>query len=103
MTQSHKNISLDERKFALEERRVALEEQKAALEDQVRRGELNIKAREISWSSKFFSPLTTTLLAGILTLAGSVAGTLLQGRQTLQLELQKFETSRNLEKREIRI
>src|SRR5205823_3055810 len=35
--------------------------------------------------------------AGILTLAASAVGTLLQGNQTLKLEREKFETSRSLE------
>jgi hypothetical protein len=64
----------------------------------LRRLDLEIKGRESGWSSKYFTPLTTTLLAGILTLAGSVVGTIIQGRQTLQLEEGKFQSSRNLEK-----
>jgi len=57
---------------------------------------------------RLFSPLTATLLAGILTIAGSVTATLLQARstrdaavlqaeQTIILERQKFEATEKLE------
>jgi hypothetical protein len=83
--------------LAIEERKLFLDERKSDYDMDLRRRELEIKQRESGWASKFFSPLTTTLLAGVLTLAGSVVGTVMQGRQTLQLEEQKFKTTKALE------
>ena len=83
--------------FALEERRLALEEQKWKDEIALRKLELEAKARESDWTARLFSPLMTTLFAGILTVAGSVAATLLQGSNTLQLEREKFESTKKLE------
>jgi hypothetical protein len=50
---------------------------------------LDIKAREANWTSRIFSPLTTTLLAGILALGASASGAFLQGREPLLLEREK--------------
>jgi len=73
----------------LDERRLELEIIKTQHDYELRKLELAIKQRETGWGSRLFSPLTTTLLAGILTLAATSVGTLLQGRQTLQLEAEK--------------
>jgi hypothetical protein len=83
-------ISLDERKLALEARKIEGE-----LE--IRGQELQAKVAENSWLTKLASPLTTTVIAGVLTLAASVAGTLFQGRQTLNLEREKFRFSKDLD------
>jgi len=55
-------ISLDERKLALEARKIEGE-----LE--IRGQELQAKVAENSWLTKLASPLTTTVIAGVLTLA----------------------------------
>jgi hypothetical protein len=81
----------------LEDRRLALEERKWASESALRKLELDIKARESGWTARLVSPLTATLFAGILTIAGSVAATLLQGANTLQLETEKFKATEKLE------
>jgi hypothetical protein len=83
---------------SLEDRRLELEKRKFVADTRLRRLELELRRGESGWSSKFFTPLTTTLLAGILTLAGSVVGTIMQGRQTIELEERKFQFSQNLEK-----
>jgi hypothetical protein len=82
---------------SLEERRMALEELTAQRDYELRVRELDVKRSESSWMSRLFTPLTTTIFAGILTLAASVAGTLMQGRSTLALEREKFESTRKLE------
>jgi hypothetical protein len=74
-----------------------LEERKWADEVDLRRAELDIRRKETNWLSKFFSPLTTTLLAGILTLAASAIGALIQGNNGLTLEREKFVSSKELE------
>jgi Caspase domain len=89
--------ALDERRLAIEERKLLLDERKFEADIELRKHELAIKGQESGWPSRFFTPLTTTLLAGVLTLAGSVVGTLLQGRQTLELEERKFGATRDLE------
>lgn len=81
----------------LEERRLALEELKAQREYELRKLEIELKGKESGWLSKFASPLTTTILAGVLTLAGSVVGSLVQGQNTLQLEREKFQASEKIE------
>jgi GH24 family phage-related lysozyme (muramidase) len=58
--------------------------------------ELQAKLKEGGWSDRI-SPLTTTLMAGVLTIAGSVVATFLQGQNTLQLERQKFESNKKIE------
>jgi hypothetical protein len=60
------------------------EERKWEDEIGVRRAELEIKKRENNWLSKF-TPLTTTLMAGVLTLAGSAVAAWIQGSNTLAL------------------
>jgi hypothetical protein len=75
----------------------SFEERKWQDELKVRLAELEIRRQDNSWLSKFFSPLTTTLLAGVLTLAASAIGALIQGGSTLQLEREKFDSSRQLE------
>src|SRR5215470_5791731 len=82
---------------AVEERKLALEERKWSDESELRKQELQMKQRESGWFSRLFSPLTTTLIAGILTLAASALGALLQGRNTLELEREKFAFSQQLE------
>jgi hypothetical protein len=74
---------------ALEERRLALEERKWDDEVRLRESEIKVKERESSWTTKLFSPLTATLLAGIATVIGSVVATLMQNSQSLTLERQK--------------
>lgn len=98
MVEQSTDRTLEERKLALDEERLAREKRQSEIDNGFRERELVLKEKESGWASRFFSPLTTTLLAGILTLAGSVAGTLLQGRQTLKLEEAKFQTTRNLER-----
>jgi hypothetical protein len=82
MTEEPQHGSLDERKLTLEER-------KLDSEIEFRRLEYEAKTKESGWLAKLFTPLTTTILAGIVTVAGTVAGTLLQGRNSLQLEREK--------------
>jgi hypothetical protein len=73
----------------LEARRLALEERKFDEERRLRDLDVAAKQRESSWIGRLFSPLTTTLMAGILTIAGTATATLLQGRSTLRLEAEK--------------
>lgn len=89
----------DESAPALEVRRVALEELKAQHEYELRTRELDLKRAESGWGSRLFTPLTTTIFAGILTLAASVVGTLLQSSNALDLERQKFVANKDLELR----
>ena len=87
---------------ALEERKLSLDERRLDSENEFRRLELELKTREGSWLNKLGSPLTTTVIAGILALAASAVGALLQGRQTLDLERQKFQFAKeqDLQKQE---
>jgi len=82
---------------ALEERRLALEELKAQHDYELRARELDLKRSESGWISRLFTPLTTTVFAGILTFAASAVGTLIQSRNALDLERQKFKTNMELE------
>ena len=52
---------------ALEERRLALEELKAQHDYELRARELDLKRSESGWISRLFTPLTTTVFAGLLT------------------------------------
>jgi len=82
---------------ALEERRLALEELKAQHEYELHARELDLKRSESGWISRLFTPLTTTVFAGILTFAASAVGTLIQSRNALDLEREKFKTNMELE------
>lgn len=73
----------------LEARRLALEERKFEAENELRTLDAIAKQRENSWTGRLFSPLTATLIAGILTIAGTATATLLQSWSTLQLEAEK--------------
>lgn len=84
------DVSLDERKFLFEQ-------QRWRDELPLKRLELEQKSKDNGWFARAFSPLTTTLMAGVLTIAGSVVATTLQTRNSLELENKKFETSKNLE------
>jgi hypothetical protein len=85
--------------LSLEERRFELEKLKAEHDFELRKLELALKQRETGWGAKLFSPLTTTLLAGILTLAASAMGAYITGQNTLSLEREKFDSSSALDKR----
>jgi hypothetical protein len=85
--------------LSLEERRFGLEKLKAEQDFELRKLELALKQRETGWRAKLFSPLTTPILAGILTLAGSALGAYLTGQNTLTLEREKFDASSALDKR----
>jgi hypothetical protein len=80
----------DENAPTLEERRLALDELKAQHEYELSARELDLKRSESGWVSRLFTPLTTTVFAGILTFAASAIGTLIQS----SLPLATFE--RNL-------
>src|SRR5437016_5379283 len=85
----------DSNEFAA--RRLALDEKKAEQEYELKLTELELKRAENNWVARLFTPLTTTIFAGILTVAASVVGTLMQGRSTLQLEHEKFSANKELE------
>jgi hypothetical protein len=55
---------------------------------------LELRARESGWFARLASPLTTTILAGSLTLLASVLVTYFQGRNTADLERDKFKFSK---------
>jgi hypothetical protein len=82
---------------SLDGKRLAFEERKWDADSKLRELEVAAKQRESSWTGRLFSPLTTTLMAGILTIAGTATATLLQGWSTLQLETKKYESSKMLE------
>ena len=82
---------------SLEERKFLFEQQRWQDELPLKRLELEQKLRENGWFARAFSPLTTTLMAGVLTIAGSVVATTLQTRNSLELENRKFESNKLLE------
>lgn len=82
---------------SLEERRLALEERKLRQDYETKMIELDLKRAESGWFARLFTPLTTTVFAGILTLAASAIGAFIQGRNTLVLEREKFEANRSME------
>jgi hypothetical protein len=94
-----KPMSSDGDVSTLEERRLALEELKAQHEYELHARELDLKRSESGWVSRLFTPLTTTVFAGILTFAASAVGTLIQSRNALDLERQKFNANMQLEQR----
>jgi hypothetical protein len=83
---------------SLEERRLALEERKAQQDYEIKMLELSLKRVESGWLARLFTPLTTTVFAGILTLAASAVGTLMQANSTLQLEREKFDANKEIER-----
>ncbi|MBR1128593.1 hypothetical protein [Bradyrhizobium iriomotense] len=82
---------------SLEERKFLFEQQRWRDELPLKRLELEQKLKDNGWFARAFSPLTTTLMAGVLTIFGSVVATTMQTRNSLELENKKFETSKNLE------
>jgi GH24 family phage-related lysozyme (muramidase) len=74
---------------SLDERRLAFEERKWDADSKLRELEVAAKQRESTWAGRLFSPLTATLIAGVLTIAGTAIATLLQASSSLQLEKQK--------------
>jgi|ERR1041385_2597707 hypothetical protein len=83
--------------LSLEERRLAFDERKWADELSLRKSEQEAKARENSWWAKLFSPLTATIMVGIVTVGGSVFATLSQNKTSLELERTKYETAKEVE------
>jgi WD40 repeat protein len=94
---SDQTAAKSELSAGLEDRRLALESRKIELDYELRARELQLKERENGWVQKFFSPFTTTVLAGAIALVGSIFATLMQGRQTLELEERKFEFNQQIE------
>src|ERR1700712_3339513 len=74
---------------SLDEKRLAFDERKWAEEVAFRQADAAAKAKENSWWARIFSPLTATLFAGVLTIAGSVTATVVQNFYAQKLERQK--------------
>ncbi len=87
----------NEPQASIEDEKLAFEKEKWKDDYALRKIESEAKQREGGWIGRAFSPLTTTLMAGVLTIAGSVVATVLQSKNSLDLETQKFESSRRLE------
>lgn len=83
--------------ISLEERKFLFEQQRWQDELPLKRRELELKLRENGWLARAFSPLTTALMAGVLTIFGSVVATTMQSRNSLELETRKFESTKQLE------
>lgn len=75
--------------LSLDEQRLAFDERKWGDEVAFRQAEAAAKAKENSWWARIFSPLTATLFAGVLTIAGSVTATVVQNFYAQKLERQK--------------
>lgn len=75
--------------LSLDERRLAFEERKWADEVALREADAATKKKENSWTARLFSPLTATLIAGIITVGGSVTATVIQNFYAQKLERQK--------------
>jgi len=88
---------MDASKPTIDERKLTLEEKRLDSEFSLKKAELDLKAKENGWFNRLFSPLTTTLFAGILTLAASALGAYITGANTLGLEREKFKSSKELE------
>lgn len=73
----------------LEERKLALDELKEQHDYELRTRELELKRTDSNWVARLFTPLTTTILAGIITFGASAVGTLIQSRNALELETRK--------------
>jgi hypothetical protein len=82
---------------SIEDQKLAFEKEKWKDDFSLRKLESEAKQRESGWVGRAFSPLTTTLMAGILTVIGSVVATTLQSQNALDLETRKFESSKQLE------
>jgi hypothetical protein len=87
----------DAPEISIEDQKLAFEREKWKDELSLRKLEAETKQRESGWIGRAFSPLTATLMAGILTVIGSVVATTLQSQSALNLETRKFESSKQLE------
>lgn len=78
-----------------EEKKIHLEKIKIENDFFIKNRESDLEREKFERDNKrnFFSPVTTSILAGILGLFGTTAGILLQGRANAQLERNKFEFS----------
>jgi lysozyme family protein len=68
---------------------LALEELKERHDYELRLRELELKRHDAGWLGRLFSPVSTAVFAGIITVAGSVTATLMQSRAALDVERQK--------------
>ncbi|MEA2876418.1 MAG: hypothetical protein QOF14_1614 [Hyphomicrobiales bacterium] len=89
--------ALEQKRLDLEENKLDLEKRRFESDKSFQERDIRLKEKESGWRAKLFSPLTATLIAGVLTLAGSVVGTLLQSSKTFQLEQTRFAATRDLE------
>jgi lysozyme family protein len=92
-------VSDDITQSTLEERKLALDQLKEQHDYDLRSRDLELRRAEGGWATRLFTPLTTTVLAGILTFAASAVGTLLQSQASLNLEREKFRADVDLEQR----
>jgi hypothetical protein len=74
---------------SLDERRLALEEQKAKQDYDIELRKLGLDQSDRGWIARLFTPLTATVFAAIITVAGSAIAAFMQARSTIQLEAQK--------------
>lgn len=82
------SASLDERRLALEEEKLRLEKSNSERDYELKIRESEARDRE-GWFGRNFTPLTTTVAAGLIALVGSAIASLLQGQSALRLEESK--------------
>ena len=85
-------------KMSLEERRLALDEQTAWQDLELKKMELELKRGESTWPARIFTPDHNGLCRNPNPCL-FITGTLMQGQGTLELEREKFESARKLERR----
>jgi GH24 family phage-related lysozyme (muramidase) len=86
----------DRQDTSLDARRLSLEERKWNDEISIRKTELEMKQNDGGWIAKF-SPLTATLIAGIVTAAGTIIVTNIQNSRNMELEQEKSKQTQKLE------
>lgn len=68
------------------------------IELELKRHELTARRFSVSWGALTASPLAAVLVAGVVGLIGSGVSNFLQARANLNLEREKFESTRSLER-----
>ncbi|MGX9989517.1 hypothetical protein ACS4RR_009915 [Rhizobium sp. Z1P35] len=76
---------------------LSLEDRKQRFEEKKWEDEKQFRQRGPDWTSRF-SPLLVTVITGMIALAASAVGALIQGSNTLNLEREKFSYTQTTEK-----
>jgi lysozyme family protein len=91
METEKETLSLEERKFLFEKENAEQKAELQKLELEIKKLEIETKMQADRKTFRGISPVTATIAVAVISFAGSALGTFIQGKNTNELEREKFE------------